>query len=217
MGLQDAGADGAYAVEEHLQDEDPEEKHRETLDSSTSARERLSADCQLVVSPTSGPANTMPTSERTAISGSTSGEQGVRQAPGVLLAVRRDPVHQHRDKDRVEYPAHEQLVDQARQQDRGRVGVGHQPTSEDGGLGHPPPVPRHPREHGRHGDRELWTSACAGIAPPLLSTLRPSAPLSARCGLRPPLVSTLRLAPSLSARRLPPVGALSGSRLGASP
>ena len=29
MGLQDARADGAYAVEEHLQAEDPEEQHRE--------------------------------------------------------------------------------------------------------------------------------------------------------------------------------------------
>jgi hypothetical protein len=32
VGLQDARTDGAYAVEEHLQDEDAEEEHSQALD-----------------------------------------------------------------------------------------------------------------------------------------------------------------------------------------
>ena len=154
VGLQDAGADGAYAVEEHLQDEDAEEEHRETLDLFDLCRREVLRGLPVGHQPHERPGEDDAHEREDHHQRQHQGEQGVRQAAGVLLAVRGDPVHQHGDKDRVQYAAHEQLVDQARQQDRGRVGVGHQPGREDGGLGHPPPVPRHPRQNGRHGDRE---------------------------------------------------------------
>ena len=155
MGLQDAGTDGAYPVKEHLQDEDPERKTpRAPGPLSTSAGERLGRDCKLVTSPTSGSANTMPTSERTSISGSTSVKSAfVRRrassSPCVVMRSTSTGI-----KIEYEYAAHEQLVDQARQQDGGRVGVGHQPRRENGGLRHPPPVPRSPRQNGRRRDRK---------------------------------------------------------------
>jgi hypothetical protein len=220
VGLEDSGGDGAEAVEEDLQGKDAEEEHREVGRLPRRIRGELPRGRPVRREGHQRFGEHHAEQRNRHEQRQHQGEQGVGEASGVLLSLLRHAVHQQRDEDGVEDPAHEKLVDKTRQEVGDRVGVGDHPHPENRGLHHRPHIARRPREDGGRGDREhgpqdgrhvenVTTTFLVAIAPralargatsagrrsrrPLLSPPRPGGPRVSPARRKAPITSLVRV------------------------